>query len=219
MAIDYLFRHRPAWGAHLAIGKTVVSSSMIDRVAAGLGRAVFETPVGIKWFQPGLTSGDLGFGGEESAGATFLCFDGRVWTTDKDGLILGLLAAEILAVTGKDPWEYYNELVDQYGQPFYTRVDAPISAEQKARFKGLTAESVQATSLAGEKITRVLTHAPGNQAPLGGLKVETENGWFAARPSGTEDIYKIYAESFISGEHLSQILREAKTLVSAVLGG
>lgn len=219
VAIDYLFRHRPAWGAHLAIGKTVVSSSMIDRVAAGLGRAVFETPVGIKWFQPGLTSGDLGFGGEESAGATFLCFDGRVWTTDKDGLILGLLAAEILAVTGKDPWEYYNELVDQYGQPFYTRVDAPISAEQKARFKGLTAESVQATSLAGEKITRVLTHAPGNQAPLGGLKVETENGWFAARPSGTEDIYKIYAESFISGEHLSQILREAKTLVSAVLGG
>ncbi|OZB37347.1 MAG: phosphoglucomutase, alpha-D-glucose phosphate-specific [Halothiobacillus sp. 14-56-357] len=219
VAIDYLFRHRPEWAEHLAIGKTVVSSSMIDRVAAGLGRTVFETPVGIKWFQPGLTAGELGFGGEESAGATFLCRDGQVWTTDKDGLILGLLAAEILAVTGKDPWEYYNDLVDRYGQPFYTRVDAPISAEEKSRFKGLTADSVSATNLAGESITRVLTHAPGNQAPLGGLKVETANGWFAARPSGTEDIYKIYAESFISSEHLAQILNEAKTLVSEVLAG
>lgn len=217
VAIDYLFRHRPHWAERLAIGKTVVSSSMIDRVAAGLGRAVFETPVGIKWFQPGLTAGELGFGGEESAGATFLCRDGQVWTTDKDGLILGLLAAEILAVTGKDPWVYYNELVDKYGQPFYTRVDAPISAEEKARFKGLTAQSVHATTLAGEAITRILTHAPGNQAPLGGLKVETENGWFAARPSGTEDIYKIYAESFISHEHLARILEEAKILVSDVL--
>jgi len=219
VAIDYLFHHRPEWAEHLAIGKTVVSSSMIDRVAAGLGRTVFETPVGIKWFQPGLTAGELGFGGEESAGATFLCRDGQVWTTDKDGLILGLLAAEILAVTGKDPWEYYNDLVDRYGQPFYTRVDAPISAEEKARFKGLTADSVSATNLAGESITRVLTHAPGNQAPLGGLKVETANGWFAARPSGTEDIYKIYAESFISSEHLARILEEAKTLVSEVLSG
>lgn len=219
VAIDYLFRHRPQWAEHLSIGKTVVSSSLIDRVAAGLGRTVFETPVGIKWFQPGLTAGELGFGGEESAGATFLCRDGQVWTTDKDGLILGLLAAEILAVTGKDPWEYFNDLVDRYGQPFYTRVDAPISAEEKARFKGLTAESVQATTLAGEDIVRVLTHAPGNQAPLGGLKVETANGWFAARPSGTEDIYKIYAESFISGDHLTRILDEAKTLVSEVLAG
>lgn len=219
VAIDYLFRHRPEWARHLAIGKTVVSSSMIDRVAAGLGRTVFETPVGIKWFQPGLTAGDLGFGGEESAGATFLCRDGAVWTTDKDGLILGLLAAEILAVTGKDPWEYFNVLVDKYGQPFYTRVDAPITAEEKAQFKGLTAESVHATTLAGEDITRVMTHAPGNQAPLGGLKVETANGWFAARPSGTEDIYKIYAESFISNEHLAQILNEAKMLVSEVLAG
>jgi phosphoglucomutase len=219
VAIDYLFRHRPQWADQLSIGKTVVSSSLIDRVAAGLGRTVFETPVGIKWFQPGLTAGDLGFGGEESAGATFLCRDGQVWTTDKDGLILGLLAAEILAVTGKDPWEYFNELVDRYGQPFYTRVDAPISAEEKARFKGLTAEAVSATVLAGEEITRVMTHAPGNQAPLGGLKVETANGWFAARPSGTEDIYKIYAESFISSEHLARILDEAKTLVSEVLAG
>ncbi|MHB9020576.1 MAG: phosphoglucomutase (alpha-D-glucose-1,6-bisphosphate-dependent) [Halothiobacillus sp.] len=217
VAIDYLFRHRPHWGANLAIGKTVVSSSLIDRVAAGLGRAVFETPVGIKWFQPGLTAGNLGFGGEESAGATFLCREGTVWTTDKDGLILGLLAAEILAVTGKDPWVYFNELVDQYGQPFYTRVDAPISAEQKTRFNGLTTDSVTATVLAGEPITRVLTHAPGNGAPLGGLKVETANGWFAARPSGTEDIYKIYAESFISIQHLDQILNEAKTLVNQVL--
>ncbi len=217
VAIDYLFRHRPHWDANLAIGKTVVSSSLIDRVAAGLGRDVFETPVGIKWFQPGLTAGSLGFGGEESAGATFLCRDGAVWTTDKDGLILGLLAAEILAVTGKDPWVYFNDLVDQYGQPFYTRVDAPISAEQKARFNGLTTDSVAATVLAGEDIIRVMTHAPGNDAPLGGLKVETANGWFAARPSGTEDIYKIYAESFISTQHLDQILNEAKTLVSQVL--
>lgn len=219
VAIDYLFRHRPQWGEHLAIGKTVVSSSLIDRVAAGLGRTVFETPVGIKWFQPGLTAGNLGFGGEESAGATFLCRDGQVWTTDKDGLILGLLAAEILAVMGKDPWEYFNELVDRYGQPFYARVDAPISAEEKARFKGLTAESVGVTTLASEDVVRVMTHAPGNQAPLGGLKVETANGWFAARPSGTEDIYKIYAESFISSEHLARILEEAKTLVSEVLAG
>lgn len=219
VAIDYLFRHRPQWSANLTIGKTVVSSSLIDRVAAGLGRTVFETPVGIKWFQPGLTAGDLGFGGEESAGATFLCRDGTVWTTDKDGLIMGLLAAEILAVTGKDPWEYFNDLVDQYGQPFYTRVDAPISAEEKARFKGLTAQSVNITTLAGEAVVRVLTHAPGNQAPLGGLKVETANGWFAARPSGTEDIYKIYAESFISRDHLARILEEAKTLVSNVLAG
>ncbi len=219
VAIDYLFRHRPQWGKALSIGKTVVSSSLIDRVAAGLGRTVYEVPVGIKWFQPGLTAGDLGFGGEESAGATFLCRDGTVWTTDKDGLIMGLLAAEILAVTGKDPWAYFNELVDRYGQPFYTRVDAPISAAQKARFHGLSADAVQAKQLAGEPITRVMTHAPGNHAPLGGLKVETANGWFAARPSGTEDIYKIYAESFISLKHLQQILDEAKTLVNQVLMG
>lgn len=219
VAIDYLFRHRPHWGADLAIGKTVVSSSMIDRVAAGLGRTVYETPVGIKWFQPGLTAGQLGFGGEESAGATFLCRDGQVWTTDKDGLIMGLLAAEILAVTGKDPWVYFNDLVDKYGQPYYTRVDAPISAEEKARFKGLTAESIAIDKLAGEAVTRVMTHAPGNGAPLGGLKVETANGWFAARPSGTEDIYKIYAESFISTAHLGEILAQAKILMNQVLKG
>jgi phosphoglucomutase len=217
VAIDYLFRNRPHWGADLAIGKTVVSSSMIDRVAAGLGRTVYETPVGIKWFQPGLTAGQLGFGGEESAGATFLCRDGQVWTTDKDGLIMGLLAAEILAVTGKDPWVYFNELVDKYGQPYYTRVDAPISAEEKARFKGLTADSIAIEKLAGEAVTRVMTHAPGNGAPLGGLKVETANGWFAARPSGTEDIYKIYAESFISTAHLGEILAQAKILMNQVL--
>lgn len=218
VAIDYLFRHRPDWaGKSLSIGKTVVSSALIDRVAAGLGLPVYETPVGIKWFQPGLTDGSLGFGGEESAGATFLCRDGSVWTTDKDGLILGLLAAEILAVTGKDPWAYYNELIAQYGAPFYTRTDAPISPEEKARFKGLTAESIAQTRLAGEAITRVLTHAPGNGASIGGLKVETANGWFAARPSGTEDIYKIYAESFVSAAHLEQILAEAKALVQQVL--
>ena len=219
VAIDYLFRHRPQWDKSLSIGKTVVSSSLIDRVAAGLGRHVYEVPVGIKWFQPGLTAGALGFGGEESAGATFLCRDGSVWTTDKDGLIMGLLAAEILAVTGKDPWAYFNELVERYGQPYYTRIDAPISAEQKARFNGLSADAVQAKQLAGEPITRVMTHAPGNNAPLGGLKVETTNGWFAARPSGTEDIYKIYAESFISLKHLNQIVDEAKTLVAQVLIG
>ncbi|WP_407276454.1 phosphoglucomutase (alpha-D-glucose-1,6-bisphosphate-dependent) [Halothiobacillus sp. DCM-1] len=218
VAIDYLFRHRPAWaGKSLSIGKTVVSSALIDRVAAGLGLPVYETPVGIKWFQPGLTDGTLGFGGEESAGATFLCRDGSVWTTDKDGLILGLLAAEILAVTGKDPWAYYNELIARYGAPFYARADAAISPEQKARFKGLSAESITQTTLAGEAITRVLTHAPGNGAPIGGLKVETANGWFAARPSGTEDIYKIYAESFISAEHLRQIQAEAQALVQQVL--
>ncbi|HUN00284.1 MAG: phosphoglucomutase, alpha-D-glucose phosphate-specific [Halothiobacillus sp. 20-53-49] len=219
VAIDYLFRHRPQWDKSLSIGKTVVSSSLIDRVAAGLGRHVYEVPVGIKWFQPGLTAGALGFGGEESAGATFLCRDGSVWTTDKDGLIMGLLAAEILAVTGKDPWAYFNELAERYGQPYYTRIDAPISAEQKARFNGLSADAVQAKQLAGEPITRVMTHAPGNNAPLGGLKVETTNGWFAARPSGTEDIYKIYAESFISLKHLNQIVDEAKTLVAQVLIG
>jgi len=219
VAIDYLFRHRPRWDKSLSIGKTVVSSSLIDRVAAGLGRHVYEVPVGIKWFQPGLTAGALGFGGEESAGATFLCRDGSVWTTDKDGLIMGLLAAEILAVTGKDPWAYFNELAERYGQPYYTRIDAPISAEQKARFNGLSADAVQAKQLAGEPITRVMTHAPGNNAPLGGLKVETTNGWFAARPSGTEDIYKIYAESFISLKHLNQIVDEAKTLVAQVLIG
>ena len=220
VAIDYLFRHRSAWaGKSLSIGKTVVSSALIDRVATGLGLPVYETPVGIKWFQPGLTEGRLGFGGEESAGATFLCRDGTVWTTDKDGLIMGLLAAEILAVTGKDPWVYYNDLIDQYGAPYYTRADAPISPEAKARFKGLTADSITQTSLAGEPISRVLTHAPGNGAAIGGLKVETANGWFAARPSGTEDIYKIYAESFNSAEHLQQILAEAKTLVQQVLAG
>jgi len=219
VSIDYLFTHRDQWGADLAIGKTVVSSSLIDRVAAGLGRSVFETPVGIKWFQPGLTDGRLGFGGEESAGATFLRKDGRVWTTDKDGLILGLLAAEILAVTDQDPWTQYNTLIDRYGQPYYTRTDAAISPEEKARFAGLTPEAVATDQLGGEPIRKVFTHAAGNGAALGGLKVETENGWFAARPSGTEDIYKIYAESFVSPEHLDTILTEAQGIVSGVLKG
>jgi len=219
VAINYLFTHRDRWRSDLAIGKTVVSSSLIDRVAAGLGRKVYETPVGIKWFQPGLTDGSLGFGGEESAGATFLRQDGQVWTTDKDGLILGLLAAEILAVTDQDPWGHYNALIGEYGQPYYTRTDAAISPEEKARFTGLTAESVDIERLAGEPVKRILTNAPGNDAPLGGLKVETDNGWFAARPSGTEDIYKIYAESFVSSDHLDTVLGEARTIVSKVLAG
>ena len=214
VSIDYLFRHRPNWSPSLGIGKTIVSSSMIDRVAAGLGRPLMEVPVGIKWFQPGLTAGELGFAGEESAGATFLKRNGEVWTTDKDGIIMGLLAAEMLAVTGKDPWVRFNELVAQYGAPFYARRDAAASRAQKSVLSSLAPESVEAKMLAGEPILHKLTAAPGNGAPLGGLKVITENGWFAARPSGTEDIYKIYAESFISEDHLADIQREAEAIVA-----
>ncbi|MGC9456972.1 MAG: phosphoglucomutase (alpha-D-glucose-1,6-bisphosphate-dependent) [Halothiobacillaceae bacterium] len=216
-SIDYLFTHRPDWGAALGIGKTVVSSSMIDRVAAGLGRPLVEVPVGIKWFQPGLTAGELGFGGEESAGATFLRRNGSVWTTDKDGMIMGLLAAEMLAVTGRDPWARFNDLVDRYGMPYYARRDAAASREQKAVLASLSPEAVQAQTLAGEPIVSRMTRAPGNDAALGGLKVTTENGWFAARPSGTEDIYKIYAESFVGEQHLAQIQSEAEAIVSAAL--
>ncbi|HHQ69624.1 MAG TPA: alpha-D-glucose phosphate-specific phosphoglucomutase [Halothiobacillaceae bacterium] len=217
VAIDYLFTHRKQWSNQLQIGKTIVSSSMIDRVAAGIKRQVFETPVGIKWFQPGLTDGILGFGGEESAGATFLARDGSVWTTDKDGIIMGLLAAEILAVTGKDPWMLFGDLTQRYGQPHYGRKDAPISAAEKARFKAFDPQTLSQTALAGEPITAVRNTAPGNNAPLGGLKIETDNGWFAARPSGTEAIYKIYAESFVSTEHLKTIFTEAQKIVTDII--
>lgn len=219
VAIEYLFSHRPNWSAQAGIGKTLVSSSMIDRVAAGLGRKLVEVPVGFKWFVPGLVDGSLGFGGEESAGASFLDRNGLAWSTDKDGIIMNLLAAEITAVTGKDPGEHYQRLTAQYGAPLYTRIDAAANREQKARLSKLSAEQVNATMLAGEKITAKLTHAPGNGAAIGGLKVTTDNGWFAARPSGTEDVYKIYAESFKDEAHLKQIVQEAQTMVDAVLAG
>ncbi|PLK48689.1 phosphoglucomutase (alpha-D-glucose-1,6-bisphosphate-dependent) [Uliginosibacterium sp. TH139] len=216
VAIRYLLTHRPQW-ASCAVGKTLVSSSMIDRVVAGLGRQMLEVPVGFKWFAPGLQDGSLCFGGEESAGASFLRRDGTVWSTDKDGIILGLLAAEITAVTGKNPAEHYAELTAQYGAPHYIRIDAAATPTQKKAFKQLTGDKVAAQILAGEVITARLTTAPGNGASIGGLKVTTANGWFAARPSGTEDIYKIYAESFISAEHLQTIVREAQEIVSAAL--
>jgi phosphoglucomutase len=218
VAIDYLFANRPGWSEQVAIGKTLVSSSMIDRVAAGLGRTLVEVPVGFKWFVPGLIDGSIGFGGEESAGASFLRTDGRVWTTDKDGLILCLLAAEIQAVTGQSPSERYSGLTEANGEPAYQRIDAPASREQKARLKALTADQVTATEVAGEPITAILTEAPGNDAAIGGLKVQTANAWFAARPSGTEDVYKIYAESFNGPDHLTQVQAEAKALVDGVLG-
>ncbi len=217
VAIHYLYTHRSGWRADAAIGKTLVSSSMIDRVAADLGRDLKEVPVGFKWFVNGLLDGSYGFGGEESAGASFLRKDGTVWTTDKDGIILCLLACEILAVTGKDPGEHYQELVAQFGNPVYARVDAPATREEKAKLAALSAEQVTAETLAGETITAKLTHAPANGAAIGGLKVCTENGWFAARPSGTEDIYKIYAESFKGEAHLKQIQIEAKEIVNAAL--
>ncbi|MFO7808194.1 phosphoglucomutase (alpha-D-glucose-1,6-bisphosphate-dependent) [Guyparkeria sp.] len=219
VAIDYLFGQRPDWRDDLKVGKTIVSSSMIDRVAGGLGREVFETPVGIKWFQPGLTDGWLGFGGEESAGATFLARNGEVWNTDKDGLTMGLLAAEILAVTGEDVWARFNRLIDSFGQPFYARRDASLSDEQKARFKALDPDSLAIDTLAGESVTGIRTRAPGNDAPIGGLKVETANGWFAARPSGTEPIYKIYAESFRDPGHLEEIFAQAEQVVGDALNG
>jgi phosphoglucomutase len=216
VAISYLFRHRAGWHANAAIGKTVVSSSMIDRVAAKLGRRLIEVPVGFKWFVDGLIDGSLGFGGEESAGASFLRRDGTVWTTDKDGIILGLLAAEMVATMGRDPGELYRELTREFGDPVYERIDAPATPEQKAALKQLSPQQVQASELAGEKIQSMLTVAPGNQAAIGGLKVITENGWFAARPSGTEDVYKIYAESFRGEAHLRRIQEEAQGLISTV---
>ncbi|MFP5239658.1 MAG: phosphoglucomutase (alpha-D-glucose-1,6-bisphosphate-dependent), partial [Acidobacteriota bacterium] len=212
-AIWYLFQHRPGWRADAAIGKTLVSSAMIDRVAAALPRAMREVPVGFKWFVDGLVSGELGFGGEESAGASFLRKDGTVWTTDKDGFIMDLLAAEITAVTGKDPAQLYGELSARFGSPVYERVDAPITDAQKQAFARLTPESILQTSLGGEAISAKLTKAPSNGASIGGLKVVAENGWFAARPSGTEAVYKIYAESFISLDHLHRIQDEAKAML------
>ncbi|MBB2914481.1 phosphoglucomutase [Streptosporangium becharense] len=218
VAISYLYSHRPGWPADAGVGKTLVSSGMIDRVAADLGRRLVEVPVGFKWFVPGLLDGSLGFGGEESAGASFLRRDGSVWTTDKDGIILALLASEISATTGRSPSEHYADLVSRFGDPAYARVDAPATREEKAVLARLSAEQVTADTLAGEPITQVLTSAPGNGAPIGGLKVATENAWFAARPSGTEDVYKIYAESFRGPEHLARVQQEARDLVSATLG-
>ena len=218
VAIGYLLAHRPGWPTTAAVGKTVVSSGMINRVVAGLNRKLLEVPVGFKWFAPGLYDGTVCFGGEESAGASFLRTDGTVWSTDKDGIILNLLAAEITAVTGRDPGQHYAELTAQYGNPAYTRIDAPASPQQKAAFKKLTPAAVTATTLAGEPITAKLTNAPGNGASIGGLKVETASGWFAARPSGTENIYKVYAESFEGQSKLDAIVAEAQSIVSAALG-
>ncbi|MEP6775301.1 MAG: phosphoglucomutase (alpha-D-glucose-1,6-bisphosphate-dependent) [Chloroflexota bacterium] len=217
VAIWYLFQNRPNWPRTASIGKTLVSSSMIDRVGHEIGRDVYEVPVGFKWFVPGLLDGSLGFGGEESAGASFLRLDGTVWTTDKDGIIMNLLAAEITARTGKDPGTHYRDLTGRLGTSYYTRVDAPATPQQKARLKALSPEDVKVGSLAGEPITARLTKAPGNHAEIGGLKVVAENAWFAARPSGTEDVYKIYAESFQSKEHLHSVLKEAETIVNSAL--
>ena len=216
VAIAYLIGHRPAW-ADASIGKTLVSSAMIDRVVAGLSRKLYEVPVGFKWFAPGLFDGSLCFGGEESAGASFLRRDGTVWTTDKDGPIMGLLAAEITAVTGKDPGEHYRDLTKEYGAPSYTRIDAPAGPAEKKKLKNLSPDAVKATTLAGEPITSKLSHAPGNGAAIGGLKVISPGGWFAARPSGTEDVYKLYAESFRGEEHLRAIVAEAQAIVKAAL--
>ncbi|HEX9202361.1 MAG TPA: phosphoglucomutase (alpha-D-glucose-1,6-bisphosphate-dependent) [Vicinamibacteria bacterium] len=218
-AIFYLYRNRSGWRPDAAVGKTLVSSSLIDRVAAALGRRLLEVPVGFKWFVPGLLSGELGFGGEESAGASFLRRDGSCWTTDKDGLILGLLAAEITARLGKDPGELYRDLVREHGEPVYERTDAPATPDEKALLGKLRPEQVRATELAGSRITAILTTAPGNGAPIGGLKVVTEDGWFAARPSGTEDVYKVYAESFRCREHLRRLQEEARALVGEALRG
>jgi phosphoglucomutase len=217
VAIHYLFQHRPRWRGDAAVGKTVVSSQMIDRITAKLGRRLHEVPVGFKWFVEGLLDGSLGFGGEESAGASFLRLDGTVWTTDKDAIVPSLLSAEIRARIGRDPGEIYRELTCEFGDPVYDRVEGPATPEQKEALGRLSPEQVPFTDLGGEKIRTVLTRAPGNQAPIGGIKVIAENGWFAARPSGTEDIYKIYAESFRGESHLSQILEEAQTIVTKVL--
>jgi phosphoglucomutase len=217
VAVDYLLAHRPRWSVAAAVGKTLVSSSLIDRVVAARGRRLFEAPVGLKWFVPGLLDGSLCFGGEESAGATFLRHDGRVWTTDKDGLILDLLAAEITARTGRDPGELYRALSEELGAPWYTRIDAPATPAEKARLAKLSPAMVRAATLAGDPITATLTRAPGNDAPIGGLKVVTASGWFAARPSGTEDVYKIYAESFRDEAHLETIVGEARAIVGQAL--
>jgi phosphoglucomutase len=217
VAIQYLLTHRPQWRHEIAVGKTLVSSSMIDRVVKKLGRELREVPVGFKWFVPGLFDGSYCFGGEESAGASFLRRDGTVWTTDKDGPILALLAAEITACTGKDPGEHYRELTAEFGTPYYTRIDAPATSEQKSKLQKLSPDAVKESDLAGEPITAKLTNAPGNHAPIGGLKVVAASGWFAARPSGTEDIYKIYAESFKSQTHLNAIVSEAQEMVNKAL--
>jgi phosphoglucomutase len=219
VAIDYLYRNRSGWRADAAIGKTLVSSSIIDKVADSLGRRLWEVPVGFKWFVPGLIDGSVGFGGEESAGASFLRFDGTVWTTDKDGILLALLASEILAVTGKTPSQLYRELTERFGDPVYERVDAAASPAEKAALGKLDGAAVTATELAGDPITARLSRAPGNDAALGGVKVVTEKAWFAARPSGTEDVYKIYAESFVGADHLHRVQAEATTIVTAALGG
>ncbi|SFY48220.1 phosphoglucomutase (alpha-D-glucose-1,6-bisphosphate-dependent) [Streptomyces sp. F-1] len=219
VAIDYLYRHRAQWPAGTGIGKTLVSSTMIDRVAADLGRRLVEVPVGFKWFVDGLLGGDLGFGGEESAGASFLRRDGSVWTTDKDGIILALLASEITAVTERTPSEHYAALTERFGEPAYARIDAPATREQKALLGKLSPAQVTADSLAGEPVTAVLTEAPGNGAAIGGIKVTTENAWFAARPSGTEDVYKVYAESFLGPDHLARVQEEAQAVVRGALGG
>jgi phosphoglucomutase len=219
VAIDYLFSHRPGWGADVAVGKTLVSSLMIDRVTAALGRPLLETPVGFKYFVPGLFDGSVGFGGEESAGASFLRRDGAVWTTDKDGLLLALLAGEIMGATGKSPSEHYQALTQRHGAPAYARMDAPASREQKVRLAALSPQDVTATEMAGEPITQVLTTAPGNGEKIGGLKVTTQNAWFAARPSGTEEVYKIYAESFLGREHLSEVQGQAREVVARALKG
>jgi phosphoglucomutase len=219
VAIGYLLTHRPHWPAHVAVGKTLVSSGMIDRVVSKLGRRLFEVPVGFKWFAPGLFDGSICFGGEESAGASFLRCDGTVWTSDKDGPIMDLLAAEITAVTGMDPGEHYRVLTAEFGTPEYTRIDAPATPDQKARLAKLSPEDVKVSKLAGDPITAKLTRAPGNGAAIGGLKVVTARGWFAARPSGTEDIYKIYAESFQGEDHLRRILEEAQQIVGDAFTG
>jgi phosphoglucomutase len=218
VAIEYLYSHREGWRTDAAIGKTLVSSTMIDRVSGFLGRELWEVPVGFKWFVPGLIDGSVGFGGEESAGASFVRFDGTVWTTDKDGILLALLASEILAVTGKTPSQRYAELAEHFGAPAYERVDAPATPAQKAALGKLNGDSITATELAGEKIVAKLSEAPGNGAGVGGVKVVTENAWFAARPSGTEDVYKIYAESFLGADHLHQVQAEAKAIVDAAIG-
>lgn len=217
VAIDYLFQNRPQWGAQTAIGKTVVSSAMIDRVSEKLGRRLHEVPVGFKWFAPGLFDGSLGFGGEESAGASFLRIDGGVWTTDKDGLIPALLAGEIVAKTGRDPGEHYKALADQYGHAAESRVEAPANTAQKKALSKLSPEQITSTELAGEKIESIITNAPGNNAAIGGIKVSSKSGWFAARPSGTEDIYKIYAESFKGKDHLQLLIAEAQTIVDKAI--
>ena len=218
VAIQYLYTHRPEWRSDAAIGKTLVSSSIIDRVAHSLDRRLWEVPVGFKWFVPGLVDGSVAFGGEESAGASFLRFDGTAWTTDKDGILLALLASEITAVTGKSPSQLYDELTEQFGDPVYQRVDAAATKEQKAKLGKLDGDAIEATELAGEKIVAKLSKAPGNDAAIGGVKVVTENAWFAARPSGTEDVYKIYAESFLGADHLKQVQTEAKAIVDAAIG-